>query len=103
MLDIERIREIARDKNKIIVSGHTSLRLRARGIKYADIVCAIGNGAVIEQYPDDYPFPSCLINGVSADGKPLHVVVGTNDEYIWIVTTYYPSEDKWTDNFSVRR
>ena len=23
------------------------------------------NGEIIEQYPDDYPYPSCLILGVS--------------------------------------
>lgn len=103
MLDIEHLREIAGDDSRVIVSGHSAQRLRSRAIRYADMICAIMSGSIIEQYPDDYPYPSCLINGVSADGKPLHVVVGSDGEYIWIITTYYPSEDKWTDNFSVRR
>lgn len=54
----------------------------------------IMTGEIIEQYPNDYPYPSCLTLGNKDTDKPLHAVVGTNGEQLWIVTAYYPSPEK---------
>ena len=35
--------------------------------------------------------------------KPLHTVVATNGERLWIVTAYYPSHDKWMDDLKTRK
>lgn len=37
---------------------------------------AIVNGEIIEEYPNDYPFPSCLILGITIKCRYLHIVVG---------------------------
>ena len=55
----------------IVWTEHVALRLRERGIKRANVISCIQDGAIIEQYPDDMPFPSCLILGGAADGKPV--------------------------------
>ncbi|KPV64662.1 MAG: hypothetical protein AOA65_0877 [Candidatus Bathyarchaeota archaeon BA1] len=39
-----------------------------------DVISALLDGEVIEKYPDDKPFPSCLVYGRAKDRKPLHVV-----------------------------
>jgi len=62
---------------------------------------AILNGEIIEEYPDDKPFPSCLIYGRSADGRPLHVVCAVAP-VSRIITVYFPDESKWVD-YRVRR
>jgi hypothetical protein len=31
-------------------------------------------GEIIEEYPDDTPYPSCLILGRTASGRSLHIV-----------------------------
>lgn len=85
------------------MTQHSLYRLRERGIKYNDVKKCIITGEIIEQYPDDYPHPSCLITGVTISGKPLHVVVGTDNEYLWIITAYYPDIEKWDDDFKTRK
>jgi hypothetical protein len=88
----------------IFWSEHLALRLRERGIKRADIISCINNGEIIEQYPGDKPFPSCLILGTSTSGKPLHVVCGLDyNTCCYMITSYYPSTDKWKLDFKTRK
>lgn len=51
------------------------------------------NGEIIEQYPDDYPYPSCLILGMSIEDKYLHVVIGNHESDLFLITAYFPSFD----------
>ncbi|SDA31110.1 protein of unknown function [Ruminococcus sp. YE71] len=103
MLDIEELKRMIKNDDHVIVSGHAAQRLRVRGIRYGDIVSAVDNGEIIEQYPEDYPYPSCLVLGMALNKRYLHVVCGSDGEYIWIITAYYPSEDKWLDDYKTRR
>lgn len=75
----------------------------SRGISIDDIISCINNGEIIEQYPDDYPFPSCLILGSSVSNLFIHVVVGSDLKTLWIVTAYYPDINKWDADFKVRK
>jgi hypothetical protein len=69
------------------------------------MIYAILHGEIIEEYPDDYPFPSCLILCILLNKKPLHVVAGFNDcdNTIWLITAYYPSPEKWEADFKTRK
>ena len=49
--------------DKVLISDHAAMRCKQRGIKIKDIRNAVNNGEIIEQYPEDFPFPSCLILG----------------------------------------
>ena len=60
-------------------------------------------GEIIEEYPNDYPYPSCLTLGNLNTKCPLHVVVGSNHEQLWIITAYYPSSDKWESDLKTRK
>ncbi len=64
---------------------------------------ALSNGEIIEQYPADYPFPSCLALGFNKAGHPIHIVCGSDEKELWIVTAYYPSPVEWTEDFKQRR
>jgi hypothetical protein len=72
--------------------------MRERGIRYDDIKEAIQDGEIIEIYPDDYPFPSCLLLG-----NGLHVVCSLGDDILYIITAYWPSLDKWENDGRMRR
>jgi hypothetical protein len=60
-------------------------------------------GEIIEQYPNDYPYPSCLILGNKNTATPLHTVISCNGEKLWIITAYFPSSEKWMDDLKTRR
>lgn len=60
-------------------------------------------GEIIEDYPTDYPHPSCLIFGYTIGAKVLHVVVGCDGEYIYIITAYYPNTDIFQEDLKTRR
>ena len=103
LLDIEDLRAMVSAKN-IFWTEHVALRLRERKIKRVDVINCIQNGEIIEQYPDDKPFPSCLILGTASIKKPLHTICGLNpDEGIYIITAYYPTLDKWESDFRTRK
>jgi len=102
VLSIDSLRALCSDRS-IYWTDHTLKRLRERGIRRESVRQCIMSGIIIEEYPDDYPFPSCLILGRTIDSKPLHVVVGVGNRMIWIVTAYYPNPDEWNEDYSVRR
>ena len=59
---------------------------------------------VIENYPDDNPYPSRLLLGWCQE-RPLHVVVAENaqdDEWI-IITAYEPDPAQWDADFKRRK
>lgn len=103
MLDIKVLKSIASDSSKVIISQHMVKRFTERNIKYKDIISVITSGEIIEQYPSDYPYPSCLILGLNIKGKYMHIVCGTDNEYLWVITAYYPDENKWEADFKTRK
>ncbi|MDR2924207.1 MAG: DUF4258 domain-containing protein [Treponema sp.] len=84
-------------------TSHILGRMFRRGISMDDVAGALANGEIIEQYPSDYPFPSCLVLGHTTAGKALHVVCGSNGEELWLITAYIPSHADWTEDFRQRR
>lgn len=101
-LQIEELRKLCTPE-KIIITMHAAKRLAQRGIRLQEIMNCIQTGEIIEQYPDDYPYPSCLTLGNIETTQPLHAVVGTNGEQLWIVTAYYPAPDKWMTDLKTRK
>lgn len=101
-INLKGIQQICELEN-IEITLHAAKRLEQRGISIKDVISCIMNGNIIEQYPDDYPYPSCLILGMSVAGQYLHVVVGSNMETIWIITAYYPNPQKWENDYQTRK
>lgn len=82
---------------------HAAERLRERGLRRNDIIHGICHGEILEEYPDDYPHPSCLIFGHTADDRTLHIVVGMDDNDIYIITAYIPTLLKFEPDLKTRR
>ena len=82
---------------------HVLKRLMQRGIRQAAVIQAIDSGEIIEQYPEDYPHPSCLLLGTTATGDALHVVCGLGNGEVWMITAYHPDPDEWESDCKTRR
>jgi len=80
------------------VSKHARVRTGQRRIKDTDVVTAIANGEIIEDYPEDVRGHSCLVLGYIGPGRPVHAVCGLDPSgTLIIVTVYFPELPKWTD------
>ena len=87
-LTIDELRGLCTPDN-IYLTLHASKRLEQRGILIDDVISCIMTGEIIEEYLNT----KC----------PLHVVVGSNHEQLWIITAYYPSSDKWESDLKTRK
>lgn len=101
-LTIDELQKICTPEN-IILTIHAAKRLEQRGVSLKEVIDCIMTGEIIEQYPNDYPYPGCLVLGNKSTIKPLHTVIGTNGEQLWIVAAYYPAHEKWCADFKTRR
>ena len=101
-LKIEELRTLC-DEGNIVWTTHITMRLQERGIFPTDIIKCIKTGEIIEQYPTDYPYPSCLILGINTDGKYIHSVIGSNGKELWFITAYYPTLDKCNPDLKKRK
>ena len=103
-MNLDLIKQLGTDK-KLRWTNHIFLRLVQRNISMEDVQKAILSGEIIEDYPDDYPFPSCLIFGYNCNNDIIHVVCALNDEgtELWLITAYIPEKEKWMSDFKTRR
>ena len=100
--DIEIIKKCCTDKH-IIWMEHSTKRMIERGIFRKEVIACLQNGEIIEKYPDDHPYSSCLVYGNTENNRPLHVVCSVNNGYVYIITVYEPSIFKWQSDFKVRK
>ncbi|MEQ8465953.1 DUF4258 domain-containing protein [Coleofasciculus chthonoplastes] len=75
-----------------------------RKIRVQEIREVIANGQIIEDYPEDKYGPSCLILGLTAMKRPLHIQCSyPTRSLVKIITLYEPNPQKWNNNFTQRR
>ena len=88
---------------KIIYRLHAVERMFGRDISVSDISKTLKSGKIIENYPEDKPYPSKLILGFVED-RPIHVVAAENkiDNELIVITVYEPDPLKWDANFERR-
>lgn len=88
----------------LVFSSHAIQQMFFRRISKQEVKTAINYGEVIEEKPDDSPFPSYLILDF-VNGKPIHVVLSYDEikDTEYVVMAYIPDSQLWTDNFRKRR
>lgn len=91
-------------KRKLIFRLHALARMAQRGFEPAEIHYVLDNGSIIEQYPEDSPYPSCLVMSW-INGRPVHVVVAINDDAqeSIVITVYEPAPNVWDNGFTRRK
>lgn len=89
VIHIETLR-VYYEQQKVFMSQHASNRCLQRGLTQLDVKNCILTGEIIEQYPDDFPWPSCLIFGYTTDNRIIHVVASDSGGSAKIITAYIP-------------
>ena len=90
---------IAIRTNRVRITDHADEEAQNDRLILDEILHSVENGEIIEDYPEDKPFPSCLIYGNGSDGSPIHSVWAYNDGNGWavLITVYRPDPTEWTD------
>jgi len=88
----------------LIYRVHALQRMFQRKITKEEVLYVMEKGEVIEDYPDDSPYPSQLFFG-KIGSRPLHVVAAKIflEKETIIVTVYEPDVEKWDKDFKQRK
>ena len=83
---------------------HVLERLIPRNISRHAVLQILRSRECIEDYRDDYPFPSALFLGWH-QGKPLHVVAALDEAVpeVHVITAYEPDLEHFEAAFRTRR
>jgi hypothetical protein len=75
-----------------------------RSIARDEVLSAVKLGELIDEYPDDEPFPSFLLLARVRE-RVLHLVVAQDPQsrQCYLVTVYAPNPDLWELDFRTRR
>jgi hypothetical protein len=89
---------------RIRITDHADEEAQSDRISFDQIFSSVFRGEIIETYPDDKPYPSCLICGQTYGRDSIHSVWGYNPDTDWavLITVYRPDPDRWID-FKQRR
>jgi len=87
------------------ITKHATQQRLARHITVTALENALLSGEIIERYPDDEPYPSCLVLGWLKTGDPLHIVCSRSPlaPRLRIVTVYEPSDEYWESDYKTRK
>ena len=83
----------------ISLHAKNEMSVKEDDISEKELIEAILNGELIENYADDKPFPSCLVFGRTGEDRPIHAVCAYSkeDDMAIIITTYEPDVIRWID------
>lgn len=81
---------------RLVFRSHAIRRMFERGIHPSDVRRILQIGEVVEDYPDDEPYPSRLVTRMIRV-TTLHVVAAANteDNETIVITVYEPNPAKW--------
>ncbi|HXK27603.1 MAG TPA: DUF4258 domain-containing protein [Candidatus Binatia bacterium] len=74
-------------------------------IRVDEVLEALDAGEIIEEYPDDQPYPSCLILGRTRAARLLHIVCAPvlTEQRLIVITIYQPDPARWEADFKRRK
>jgi len=80
---------ISKKRYNITLHARDEMSPKEDDISEKELIESILNGEIIEDYPNDKPFPSCLIFGKTEEGRPIHAVCAySKDDNITIIIGY---------------
>ena len=85
--------------SKLNITQHARKEAREDNLLLDEILYATKYGEIIEEYPDDTPYPSCLIYGRNRTGEPVHSVwaYAEDAQIAILITVYRPDPNRWVD------
>lgn len=97
-MDIEDL--IVAIRNSLVrITDHTDEEAVDDELTFDEIYFSVMHGEIIEEYPNDKPYPSCLVLGKNFAGEPIHSVWAYNSGNGWavLITVYRPDPERWID------
>jgi len=75
-----------------------------RSISLDDVNYVLQNGIIVNEYPDDRPYPSKLLFAVCNE-RSIHIVCSENknENTVIVITAYEPSPDIWQNDNVTRK
>ncbi|MBD3242822.1 MAG: DUF4258 domain-containing protein [Chitinivibrionales bacterium] len=90
----EKVRAGRYEYSKHAVDQSIARRISVREVREA----LLSELELVEDYPDDYYGPSCLVPGFTKSGRPLHVVCNyPSRPLVRLITIHEPDPSEWTD------
>jgi len=85
--------------NRIRITDHADEEAELEKLTFDEVYFSSFHGEIIEDYPNDKPYPSCLIYGKTFSGDPVHSVWAYNNENQWavLITVYRPDPARWIE------
>jgi len=101
-MDINKLREVL-CMERIEWRRHALERMMQRGISRYEVINALKNGEIIEEYKNDKPFESALL--FYKEEKVLHIVFSFDEvsNIIYIITVYEPDTKHFHNDYKTRR
>ena len=86
-------------QNRDTYHDHADEEAQADHLSFDEILVSVFGGQIIEDYPDDKPYPSCLVFGETFSRDPIHSVWAYNQENRWavLITVYRPDPRRWIE------
>ena len=102
-LPVDQVRAAAAE-GRVEWSRHVLERMAARNLALAVVKEALQTGEIIEEYPEDEPYPSGLFLGWVED-EAVHAVAAfeASRRVVYIITAYRPDEDHFGPDRRTRR
>lgn len=60
--------------HRVRITDHADEEAAADRLRLEDVYFSVEHGDLIEDYPRDRPYPSCLIHGISPTNEHIHSV-----------------------------
>jgi hypothetical protein len=97
-MEIGKVKE-AIQEGRVRITNHADDEAAVDSLLLDEIYFSVLHGEVIEDYPTDKPYPSCLIFGRTVRAEPVHSVWAYNEQTKWsvLVTVYRPDPKRWID------
>jgi hypothetical protein len=80
---------------QIKISLHAAEEALSENIARPDIEKAMMTAQFLEDYPDWWLGPCCLIWGQTDSGRDLHLVLSYSEPTVTVVTVYEPKPPRW--------
>ena len=84
---------------RVRITDHADEEADSDRLGFEEIYFSAIHGEIIESYPSDRPYPSCLVLGRTFSGDPVHTVWAYNEHTGWaaLITVYRPDPQRWID------
>jgi len=82
-------------EGKLRLTQHAQQEMVEESILLDDVLHAIAGGQILEDYPKHRRGACCLLHGVDATGRDIHIVCTTARPTPIIITVYLPRPPRW--------